>query len=192
MRVGVLALQGDFQEHLRALDRCGVTGVAVKTAADLEDLAARVLPGGESTTFARLIERHGLAEPLRALAARGTPIMGTCAGLILMARGINAGANDQLALGLLDVTVERNAFGRQVDSFEAPLDIPALGKQPFRGVFIRAPVIQAIGSGVEPLVRLDDAVVAVQDGPRLGLAFHPELSGDQRFHRYFLSLVGWN
>lgn len=192
MRVGVLALQGDFQEHLRALDRCGVTGVAVKTAADLEDLAALVLPGGESTTFARLIERHGLAEPLRALAARGTPIMGTCAGLILMARGINAGANDQLALGLLDVTVERNAFGRQVDSFEAPLDIPALGKQPFRGVFIRAPVIQAIGSGVEPLVRLDDAVVAVQDGPRLGLAFHPELSGDQRFHRYFLSLVGWN
>lgn len=190
MRVGVLSLQGDFLEHLRTLERCNATPVSVKTPPDFDGLDALIIPGGESTTFTRLIERHGLEAPIRALAERDAPLLGTCAGLILMATRIDMGKPDQLALGLLDVTVARNAFGRQVDSFEADLDIAVLGERRFRGVFIRAPIITAAGAGVETLARVDSTLVGVQQGRRLGLSFHPELSGDLRMHKYFLGLAG--
>ncbi len=193
-RVGVLALQGDFREHIRALRRLGVEATEVRLPGQLAGLDGLILPGGESTTMGKLAVEFGLLEPLRDLAAGGLPMWGTCAGLILLAR--EAGHSQPL-IGALDVTVQRNAFGRQLQSFEADLAVPALAdpEPPFRAVFIRAPLITRVGPDVAVLARLDSIegkageIVAVRQGPLLATAFHPELTGDDRFHRYFLSFM---
>ncbi|MBP8974088.1 MAG: pyridoxal 5'-phosphate synthase glutaminase subunit PdxT [Anaerolineae bacterium] len=183
MNVGVLALQGDFFEHGRMLRGLGAQPVEVRLPGQLDGLDALIIPGGESTTIGKLAVSYGLLEPLREFARR-KPVWGTCAGMIMLARDIG---RDQPLLGLMNITVNRNAFGRQVDSFETGLDVPALGPEPFRALFIRAPLVTAIGEGVEVLARLDGhGVVAVRQGHWLATAFHPELSGDSRFHRYFL------
>jgi pyridoxal 5'-phosphate synthase pdxT subunit len=188
-RVGVLALQGAVREHLDALREIGAEPVAVRLPQDLEGLDALVLPGGESTTMRRLIDRYGLRQPILAMAGRGAPMLGTCAGMILMARRTND--DDEPVLGMLDVAVERNAYGRQLDSFEMEIDMPSLGTQPLHGVFIRAPVVAEVGPGVEVLARdADGRPIAVRQGKVLATAFHPELTGDRRLHRLLLELVG--
>ncbi|HEX6972202.1 MAG TPA: pyridoxal 5'-phosphate synthase glutaminase subunit PdxT [Limnochordia bacterium] len=188
MKIGVLALQGSVAEHLRALAECGVDGVAVRKAADLDEVAGLILPGGESTTIGRLCRLGGLDVRIRERAAAGMPIYGTCAGMILLAKRIagEPGAH----LGLMDIDVARNAFGRQVESFETDLCVPELGEAPVRAVFIRAPYATAAGPGVQVLARLDDTkIVFARQGPFLASAFHPELTDDRRIHRYFLSMV---
>ncbi|HLI28192.1 MAG TPA: pyridoxal 5'-phosphate synthase glutaminase subunit PdxT [Chloroflexota bacterium] len=187
-RIGVLALQGDFREHARVVAQLGAEPVEVRLPAQLAALDGLILPGGESTTMRRLLADYALVEPLRERLAAGLPVLGTCAGAILLARQI-AGEGPS-PLGVMDLVVSRNAYGRQVDSFEAELDVPALGAPPVPAVFIRAPRILEIGPGVEVLARLDGGeVVAVRQGPRLALTFHPELTGDLRFHRYFLQQI---
>ena len=178
--VGVLALQGDFEAHRRMLEGLGATVREVRVPADLQGLDGLVIPGGESTTMTLGIEREGLAAPLRELAARGTPVLGTCAGLIMV---------DREHLGLIDVTARRNAFGRQVRSFESELAMPEVGDEPVRAVFIRAPWIEAHGPGVEVLAEVDGHPVAARQGSVLVVAFHPELAGDSRVHGLFLSMV---
>src|SRR5919109_3952623 len=153
MKIGVLALQGDFREHLQALAAIGVEGVPVRLPADLSDVSGLILPGGESTTMRRLIDRWGLRQPILDLAGHGAPLYGTCAGMIVMAREI---VGEEPILPLLDVAVERNAFGRQLDSFEGELSVPVLGDQPVRGVFIRAPIVERTGPDVDVLASLDD------------------------------------
>ncbi len=191
MRIGVLALQGAFIEHENVLARLGVQPVEVRLPEHLEGLDGLIIPGGESTTMGLLAQKWGLLEPLRAFARSGRPIWGTCAGMILLAKEVVDGVPGQPILGLMDITVRRNAFGRQVDSFETDLEIPALGDPPFHAVFIRAPVIERVAPGVEVLASLEDGTaVAVQQGRLLATAFHPELTGDVRFHRYFLRLAG--
>jgi len=191
MKIGVLALQGAFIEHEKVLERLGAEPVEVRLPQHLEGLDGLIIPGGESTTIGKVAARWGLLEPLVAFARSGRPLWGTCAGMILMARGVTDGAADQPTLGLMDVTVRRNAFGRQVDSFEADLAVPALGERPFHAVFIRAPWIERAGDSVEVLARLEDGtIVAARQGNLLATAFHPELTDDERFHRYFLRLVG--
>ena len=183
MNVGVLALQGDFLEHKAMLRSLGAQPVEVRLPGQLDGLDALIIPGGESTTIGKLAVSYGLLEPLREF-ARQKPVWGTCAGMIMLARDIG---RDQPLLGLMNITVNRNAFGRQVDSFETDLDVPALGPEPFRALFIRAPLVTAVGDGVEVLARLDgSSIVAVRQGHWLATAFHPELTGDSRFHRYFL------
>ncbi len=183
MNVGVLALQGDFLEHKGMLRGLGAQPVEVRLPGQLDGLDALIIPGGESTTIGKLAVSYGLLEPLREF-ARQKPVWGTCAGMIMLARDIG---RDQPLLGLMNITVNRNAFGRQVDSFETDLDVPALGPEPFRALFIRAPLVTAVGEGVEVLARLDgSSIVAVRQGHWLATAFHPELTGDSRFHRYFL------
>lgn len=189
MKIGVLALQGAFWEHEAMLRRLGVQTRQVRLPQDLEGLDGLIIPGGESTSIGYLAERRGLLEPLREFALSGRPVWGTCAGMILLAREIVDGIPGQPALGLMDITVRRNAFGRQVNSFETDLEVPALGEVPFPAVFIRAPVIERVGLEVEVLARLEDgAPVAVRQGNLLATAFHPELTSDTRFHRYFLEL----
>jgi len=192
MRIGVLALQGAFIEHEQALGRLGVATCEVRRPSQLEGLDGLIIPGGESMTMGKLAVQYGLLEPIRAMAAAGKPLWGTCAGMILMAKDI--GRNQPL-LGLMDVQVKRNAFGRQVDSFETDLHVPAIATPddagPFRAVFIRAPLVESVGDGVEVLARLDNGViVAARQGRLLATSFHPELSGDDRFHRYFAALAG--
>jgi 5'-phosphate synthase pdxT subunit len=186
-RVGVLALQGDFARHAAALEALGAAPVRVTCAADLEGLEALVLPGGESTTMLRLIEANGLRAPLAALLAR-LPVLGTCAGVILLGRG--GSGLPAPPFGVLDAEIERNAYGRQIDSFTAPVEAPALGA-PIEGVFIRAPRIRAAGPGVEVIARLAKTgeVVGVREGRVVGLCFHPELTADLRVHRWFLREV---
>ncbi|HEY8552171.1 MAG TPA: pyridoxal 5'-phosphate synthase glutaminase subunit PdxT [Thermaerobacter sp.] len=187
--MGVLALQGDVEEHRTALARAGAEVRSVRTPGDLEGLEGLVLPGGESTAIGRLMERAGLLEPLRARAEAGAlALFGTCAGMILLAREVLGGEPPRL--GLLDVTVERNAYGRQVDSFEADLPVPALGEGPLRAVFIRAPVVRAVGPGVEVLATWQGHPVLVRQGRHLASSFHPELVDDLRLVRYFLALAG--
>lgn len=187
-RVGVLALQGDVEEHRTALTRAGAEVRSVRTPGDLEGLEGLVLPGGESTAIGRMMERAGLLEPLRARAAAGNlALFGTCAGMILLAREVLGGAPPRL--GVLDVTVERNAYGRQVDSFEVDLPVPALGEAPVRAVFIRAPVVRAVGPGVEVLATWRGHPVLVRQGRHLASAFHPELVDDLRLVRHFLTLA---
>lgn len=187
MRVGVLALQGAFREHREALARLGIESIEIRLPHELAMIDALIIPGGESTTMGKLMERFGLTEPLRDFAAAGRPIWGTCAGMILMARAVD---HEQPVLRLMDITVRRNAFGRQVDSFETPLTIEALGNQPFPAIFIRAPLIEAVGPGVNVLARLaDGTIVAARQGKLLATSFHPELSNDSRLHAYVVSLV---
>ena len=194
MRVGVLALQGAFVEHIEILRRLGVEAVEVRLPQEFDGLDGLIIPGGESTTMGRLAVTYGLLDPIRRMAREGKPIWGTGAGMILLARDIG---RRQPLLGLMDIVVRRNAFGRQVDSFETDLAIPALDAvgapsergKPFHAVFIRAPLIESVGKGVEVLARLEDgAIVAAREGKLLATAFHPELTEDTRFHRYFLSL----
>jgi 5'-phosphate synthase pdxT subunit len=188
MKIGVLALQGAFREHLQTLDAIGVEGVPVRLPADLAGTSGLILPGGESTTMRHLIERWGLAEPIGRLAATGAPIFGTCAGMIVLSNQIVGG--EQPILPLLDVTVERNAFGRQLDSFETELAVPILGDRPVHAVFIRAPVIDHVGPDVDVLARLDDGrIVAVRQRNVIATAFHPELAGETRFHRLVATMA---
>jgi 5'-phosphate synthase pdxT subunit len=188
VKIGVLALQGAFREHLDTLAAIGVEGVRVREPADLEDVSGLILPGGESTTMRQLIERWGLHEPILRLAAAGAPIYGTCAGMIVLAREIAGG--EPPILPLLDVTVERNAFGRQLDSFEAELSVPVLGDTPVHAVFIRAPIIERTGPGVDVLATLDDGrIVAVRERNVIATAFHPELAGETRFHRLVAAMA---
>jgi len=188
MKIGVLALQGAFAEHLAVLRQIGVEGVPVRLPADLDGVAGLILPGGESTTMRKLVERWGLREPILDLARQGAPIFGTCAGMIILAREISDG--DEPVLSLLDVTVRRNAFGRQLDSFESDLQVPVLGDGPLHGVFIRAPIVERVGPDVDVLATLDDGrVVAVRQRNILATAFHPELAGETRFHRLVAAMA---
>ena len=189
MRVGALALQGDFREHLAVLDRLGVEGVEVRTAEELERVDALIIPGGESTTIGRLASIYGLIDPIRDRVASGMPVLGTCAGMIFLAESTMG--EEQPQLGILDVVVERNAFGRQVDSFEGELEVVGY-EEPFHAVFIRAPWILKMGAGVEVLASVtDDAgqerAVFVRQGNILATAFHPELTDDDRVHRMLLT-----
>jgi pyridoxal 5'-phosphate synthase pdxT subunit len=194
MRLGVLALQGDVPEHRAALARFFPRAevLAVRAPGDLERVDALFLPGGESTTIARLLEQGGLWNPLGARIRSGLPVLATCAGLILLARELAPGASgtDPPTLGVLDVTVRRNDYGPQGESCEAPLRVEGLGSKPFLGVFIRSPRILAVGDGATPIAWRDGEVVGVRAGRVWGLAFHPELSGDARLHRRFLTEVG--
>ena len=186
--VGVLALQGDFAEHAAILRRVGADAREVRLPADLEGLDALIIPGGESTTIARLLALYKLIEPIRAFAAR-RPVWGTCAGMIVMAK--RATDLDQETLGLIDIEVVRNAFGRQVDSFETDVSIDEIEGPPVHAVFIRAPLVRAVGPGVKVLGRLaDETIVAARQGHLLVTAFHPELTEDTRLHGYFISLAG--
>lgn len=185
-RVGVLALQGAVREHIASLQACGAEAVVVKWPKDLEHLDGLILPGGESTTMRRLIDRYDLMEPLRAFAKTGKPMFGTCAGLILLAETVVG--NEDAHLGVMNVTVERNSFGRQVDSFEAPLAIRGIGG-PFEAVFIRAPHIVSVGAETEVLCMHAEKIVMAKDDQFLGCSFHPELTDDHRITDYFLRMI---
>ncbi|MFC1865243.1 pyridoxal 5'-phosphate synthase glutaminase subunit PdxT [Chloroflexota bacterium] len=188
MRIGVIALQGDFIEHITILEKLGAEVIAVRRARQLEGVDGFIFPGGESTTILNLMRSYDLFQPIKELAQSGLPVMGTCAGMILMAKKVTNTGMDTLAV--MDIEVRRNAFGRQVDSFETDLGIPLLGKNPFPAVFIRAPFIEHTASSVEVICRLpDDTIVAARQGNLLALSFHPELYGDNRLHRYFLKTV---
>ena len=190
MTVGILALQGDFREHEETLKRIGVPTQLVRLPKHLDVVDRLIIPGGESTTIGKLLVLYHLLEPVRERARRGMPLWGTCAGAILMAKQIAEGRPEgQPALALLNITARRNAFGRQRDSFEADLMIPQLGEEPLHTVFIRAPILEAPGPNVQVLATLDDGrIVAVQQNRMLATCFHPELTKDDRFHRYFLEL----
>lgn len=189
-RVGVLALQGDFREHLAVLAGLGADAVAVRRERELDEVAGLVIPGGESTVMDKLSRAFGLAQPLRDRIAAGMPVYGTCAGLIMLADRIRDGLGDQRTIGGLDVTVRRNAFGNQNDSFEADLDVPLLAGPPVHAAFIRAPVVEEVGPAAEAVATLEDGrVVAVRQGSLLGTSFHPEITGETRFHEHFLTLL---
>ncbi len=192
MRVGVLALQGDFIEHIQVLKSIGVEGIEVRKPKELERIDALIIPGGESTTFGKLAIEYGLIEPIRDMCMSGKPVWGTCAGLIFLARDVG---RSQPLLGVMNVRVKRNAFGRQTESFEQDLDVPVLANvrdgsgadRPFHAIFIRAPLVESVGKGVNVLARLEDGtIVAAQQGNLLATSFHPELTRDTRFHRYFV------
>lgn len=187
MKIGVLALQGSVAEHLRALAECGVEGVPVLWPDDLNDLAGLIIPGGESTTIGKLCRRYGVDTRIKERAAQGMPVYGTCAGMIMLAKHI--GGSEQAHLGLMDIDVARNAFGRQVESFEADLYVPELGEEPVRAVFIRAPYARAAGPGVQVLADIDGKIVLARQGQFLASAFHPELTDDRRLHRYFVGMA---
>lgn len=187
MKVGVLALQGAFIEHVKMLRQLGAETQEVRLPEDLNGLDGLIIPGGESTTIGKLAVEYGLIEPLREF-ARTTPTWGTCAGMIFLAKDI--GVDRQPILGLMDIQVNRNAFGRQIDSFETDLDINVLPDGPFHAVFIRAPVVTAVDPQVEVISKLENGqIVGVQQGHLLATAFHPELTNDNRLHRYFLSIM---
>jgi 5'-phosphate synthase pdxT subunit len=189
-RVGVLALQGDFREHLLVLGELGADAVPVRRESELDQVAGLVIPGGESSVMDKLSRLFHLAEPLRARIASGMPVYGTCAGLIMLADRLVDGIEGQQSLGGLDIAVRRNAFGNQNDSFETDLDIPELGDPPMHAVFIRAPVVEEVGERATVLASLSDGrVVAVEQGNLLGTAFHPEITDDYRFHERFLERV---
>ena len=189
-RVGVLALQGDFREHIAVLTELGATAVSIRRAEELDTIDGLVIPGGESSVIDKLSRMFGLADPLKAAIAAGLPVYGTCAGLIMLADDILDSITGQQGLGGFDIAVRRNAFGSQVDSFETDLDIPVLGDPPVHAVFIRAPVVESVGADVEVLAALDDGrIVAVQQGNLLGTSFHPEMTGETRFHKHFLDII---
>jgi 5'-phosphate synthase pdxT subunit len=188
MRVGVLALQGDFREHLFALEECGVNASIVRRPSELAAVDALVLPGGESTAIAKLARSFEMLEPLKSRIASGMPVYGSCAGMILLADRVLDAAIGQETFGGLDITVRRNAFGSQVDSFETDLDFSGITNPPVRAVFIRAPWVESVGPTVEVLAKLEHAV-AVRQGGLLATSFHPELTGDNRIHRFFIESV---
>jgi 5'-phosphate synthase pdxT subunit len=188
----VLALQGDVREHLGALESAGAEAVSVRRAIELPALDGIVIPGGESTTIGRLLDVFGLLEPLRAAVANGLPAFGSCAGMILLASQILDGRDDQQLIGGLDVTVRRNAFGRQIDSFEAEVAVDGISGGPVHAVFIRAPVVERAGENVRVLAEIEGRSVAVRDDRHLATAFHPELSGDARMHAMFVEMVKEN
>lgn len=189
VKIGVLALQGDVREHIQALSDCGVDAVPVKTPEELESISALVIPGGESTTMSKLARSFGLIDPIRRRIETGMPVYGSCAGLILLSDRILDAAAGQESFGGLDVTTRRNAFGRQVDSFESDLSIPAISSAAFRAVFIRAPWIEECGDSVEILAEVNGHPVAVKSGTLLATSFHPELTGDNRIHQYFVDVI---
>jgi len=186
VKVGVLGLQGAVREHAKSVEASGAQAVIVKKVEQLEELDGLIIPGGESTTMRRLIDKYDFMEPLRDFAKSGKPMFGTCAGLILLAKRIVG--YDEPHIGVMDITVERNSFGRQVDSFEAELMIPGVADD-FVGVFIRAPHIVEAGENVEVLAKHNDRIVAARDGQFLGCSFHPELTDDHRFTQYFVKMV---
>ncbi len=190
MNVGVLALQGAFVEHERVIRNLGHEVTQVRLPQHLETVDRLIIPGGESTTIGKLLVAYNLLAPIRERARREMPIWGTCAGMILLAKRITEGRPEgQPALALMDITARRNAFGRQLDSFETNLQVTELGESPFRAVFIRAPSIDEVGADADPLATLDDGrIVAAKQGRLLATAFHPELAGDDRFHRLFLEM----
>lgn len=192
-RIGVLALQGDFREHLAALQEIGARAMPVRDADAMARVDGLVLPGGESTTISMLAVRWGLMEPLRAAVRAGLPVYGSCAGMILLADTVLDGRPDQQTIGGIDMVVRRNAFGRQVDSFEADVEFPAIGEPPIRAVFIRAPWVESVGPSVQVLATVptagDDRIVAVRAGDLLATSFHPELTGDHRVHALFAEIV---
>jgi pyridoxal 5'-phosphate synthase pdxT subunit len=188
MKIGVLALHGAVIEHIETLRAIGVEPVTVRLPEDLAGLSALIMPGGESTTMRKLVARWGLREPIMAFARSGAPILGTCAGMIVLAKEIAGG--EEPVFPLLDVTVERNAFGRQLDSFETDLPVPIVGDTPVHAVFIRAPIIDRVGPGVEVLATLPDGrVVAVRQGNIIAISFHPELAGETRLHRLVATMA---
>ena len=186
--VGVLALQGAFREHVAAVTRLGATAREVRQLKDIDGIDALIIPGGESTTMCKLLNEWNMLEPLRQRILDGMPVYGSCAGLILLCREIEN--SDQPRLGVLDATVRRNAFGRQVDSFETDLNIPEIGADPIPAVFIRAPVLTGVGAGVTVLAEVNGQAVAVRQNNILATSFHPELTPDTRMHSYFLSFCG--
>lgn len=188
MRIGVLALQGAFREHILSIEALGAAAVAVRLPHQLDDCDGLIIPGGESTAISKLMASYGFYEPITQRHADGMAVWGTCAGAILIAKGIVDGIVGQRGLELMDITVRRNAYGRQVDSFEADLDFAHLD-DPYRGVFIRAPWIEAVGHGVEILARYEEQIVAAQQGNLMATTFHPELTGDPDVHRYFVEKV---
>jgi 5'-phosphate synthase pdxT subunit len=195
--IGVLALQGDVREHLGALEAAGAVACRVRTAAELDAVDALVLPGGESTTIVKLAAIFEVLEPLRARIAAGLPVYGSCAGMILLATDLIDATADQTTFGGIDMTVRRNAFGRQVDSFEADLDLAGVDGRPVHAVFIRAPRVERVADDVEILARIETgpaagSIVAVRQGPNLATSFHPELTGDLRVHRMFVDSVRGN
>ncbi|HEY7835509.1 MAG TPA: pyridoxal 5'-phosphate synthase glutaminase subunit PdxT [Ktedonobacterales bacterium] len=196
-RIGVLALQGDFREHFRAVERLGAAAHAVRLPEQLEDVDGLIVPGGESTVMGKLMVEYELAQPLRERIAAGTPVWGTCAGMILLARETDNARARQPLLAAMHIRVVRNAFGAQRESFETDLRVPALGERPVHAVFIRGPAVASVGPEVEVLARLEDGggadgqgtIVAVREGHLLATAFHPEVTDDLRFHDYFLGMV---
>ncbi|MGB8646304.1 MAG: pyridoxal 5'-phosphate synthase glutaminase subunit PdxT [Anaerolineae bacterium] len=195
MKIGVLALQGDFREHIQMLRSLGVEACEVRKPDELQGLDGLIIPGGESTTIGKLAREYRLIDPIREMVTAARPVWGTCAGMIVLAKDVGM---RQPLVGVMDVEVKRNAFGRQVDSFEADLTVPALsaldngsGPHPFHAIFIRAPLIEKVGPDVEVLARLEDGtIVAARQGHLLATSFHPELTADTRFHRYFLEQLG--
>ena len=188
VKIGVLALQGAVREHVEALHRAGaVSPVLVRTPEDLCDIAGLIIPGGESTTIGKLMTRWGLVEAIRERYHTGMALFGTCAGMILLAREVEG--CDQFSLGLVDMTVRRNAFGRQVESFEADVEVPAIGTEPIRGVFIRSPIATRVGEGVDVMGTVDGKIVLVKQDRCLASAFHPELTDDPRVHQLFLRMA---
>jgi 5'-phosphate synthase pdxT subunit len=192
--IGVLALQGDVREHVRSLQDAGAASLAVRRVDQIDDLDGLVVPGGESTTMSKLAVLDGFLEPLRSARAGGLPMYGSCAGMIMLADRVEDARPDQQTIGGLDMTVRRNAFGRQVDSFEADITVPTLGPEPFPAVFIRAPWVESVGPAVEVLATVDrgadeGTIVAVRQGSLLATAFHPELTGDLRIHELFVEMV---
>lgn len=189
-RVGVLAVQGDVREHVRVLADLGADVVRVRRPEELAAVDGLVIPGGESSVIDKLSRAFGMQRPIREAIAKGMPAYGTCAGMILLADRITDGISGQETFGGLDVTVRRNAFGNQLDSFETDLDVPALGERPVHAVFIRAPVVETVGAGVDVLATLDDGrIVAIEQGALLATSFHPEVTGEHRFHARFLDRV---
>jgi 5'-phosphate synthase pdxT subunit len=189
VKVGVLSLQGTFIEHVNAIRKLGVDALEVRKPENLHGISGVIIPGGESTVITRLMHYYRLVEPLKRLAENSVPFLGTCAGMICLSKDVGS-PGELETLELLDIRVNRNAFGRQVASFETELNIPVLGEKPFPGLFIRGPVVEHTGDGVEVIARIDDGrIVAVQQGNILATAFHPELMEDLRLHQYFLQLV---
>jgi 5'-phosphate synthase pdxT subunit len=191
-RIGILAFQGDFREHARAVERLGAESRLVRLPRDLEGVDALILPGGESTVMGKLMMAYDVVEPLRTLLAQGMPAWGTCAGMILLSQATDHALVGQPLLASINMRTRRNAFGTQRESFETMLAIPAIGPEPYHAVFIRGPIVEEVGEGVEVLARIDAPepnIVAVRQNRLLATAFHPEVTGDLRFHEYFLGLV---
>ena len=185
--IGVLALQGAFREHRLMLERCGVQTLEIRKPEELDQVQGLVIPGGESTTIGKLMVEWGLMDKIKARAAQGMAIYGTCAGMILLAKEIVG--SDQPRLALMDITVQRNAFGRQRESFEAEMNVPEFGSDAMRAVFIRAPYIEKAGPGVQVLAKVNERIVIARQGQFLATSFHPELTNDERVHRYFVEMV---